>query len=334
MDSSAVTKSGTNELHGSVYEYHRNSALDARNFFDRNPSDPTRRKPPNFVQNQFGFSLGGPIVQDQTFFFGAYEGLRRRKSTTLVNIYPNEDAHNGLLPISVLDNPCPSQDIRPGGLCFIGFAPGPPGEPGVEDYLALFPIPNGVDNGDGTAEFGFPNPQPLNEDYFLIKVDHQLSDSDSFFARYTFDWSERSEWREAYSYRRESIARNQYVTLEEKHIFSPTVLNEFRFAFNRTRIADTEAANFDIDPSFFLLPERELLGLISITERGPINQFGTSTREPQHHTQNLFQIMDNVVWTKGSHALKMGFSWSRFQYNAANQAGFPGLLPGSAWMIL
>ena len=73
---SAVTKSGTNEIHGSLFEYHRNSALDARNFFDRDVKNPLQRsKPPNFIKNQFGFSIGGPIVKDQTFIFGAYEGI-------------------------------------------------------------------------------------------------------------------------------------------------------------------------------------------------------------------------------------------------------------------
>jgi hypothetical protein len=322
---SAVTKSGTNAFHGSVFEYHRNSALDARNFFDRNAKDPTERKTPGFIKNQFGFSIGGPIVKDRTFFFGAYEGLRERLTNTETNIYPNADAHNGLLPTSALDSgTCPIADQRPGGLCFIGFAPPAPGEHGVEDYLGLYPIATGPDNGDGTAEFAFPAPQPLNENYYLVKVDHQLSDSDSFFVRYTLDWSDRRAWREQYLYARESIARNQYLTLEEKHIFSPTVLNEFRFAFNRTRIHDIEVPNFDVDPSFFYLRERELLGLVRITERGPINQFGNSTREPQRHTQNLFQIIDNVVWTKGNHALKMGVSFSRFQYNSSNQAGFAG----------
>jgi len=323
---SAVTKSGTNQFHGSLFEYHRNSALDARNFFDRNASDPTERKTPGFIKNQFGFSLGGPIVQDKTFFFGAYEGLRERLTSTITNIYPNADAHNGLLPTSSLvSGTCPIADQRPGGLCDIGFAPPiDANTPGVEAYLDLWPIANGPDNGDGTAEFAFPAPAPLNENYYLVKVDHQISDSDSFFVRYTLDWSDRFRWREQYFYGGDSIARNQYLTLEETHIFSPTVLNEFRFAFNRTRVHDIELANFDLDPSFYLLPERELLGLIRITERGPINQFGNSTREPQRHTQNLFQTMDNVVWTKGSHALKMGFNWSRFQYNSANQAGFPG----------
>ena len=327
---SAVSKSGTNQFHGSLFEYHRNSALDARNFFDRDDKNPLERsKPPGFIKNQFGFSIGGPIVKDRTFFFGAYEGLRERLTTTIVNIYPNQDAHDGLIPRGrsrgVLQ-PCPRDNFGNdeaeliNGLCNIGV------NQVVAPYFDIWPVGTGQDFGDGTAEFSFPAPGPLNENYYMVKVDHQISDSDSIFVRYTLDWSDRLRWREQYLYSGDSIARNQYVTIEEKHIFSPTVLNEFRFAFNRTRVHDIEVTNFpEIDESLFLLPDREgLFGLLRITERGPINQFGNSTREPQRHTQNLFQVMDNVVWTRGSHALKMGVSFSRFQYNAANQAGFPG----------
>ena len=321
---SAVTKSGTNEFHGSLFEYHRNSALDARNFFDRDPNNPLERsKPPNFVKNQFGSSIGGPIVQDRTFFFGAYEGLRQRLTTTITNTFPNADTHNGLIPRfrgrCQNDQSGNQAQIDPAtGLCDIGV------HPVIRPYLDLYPIATGNDFGDGTAEFPFPAPAPLNENYYLVKVDHQISDSDSFFARYTFDWSDRLAVRTQYLYAGDSIARNQYVTLEEKHIFSPTLLNELRFAFNRTRVHDIELPRFDIDPSLFLLPDREgLFGLIRATERS-VSQFGNSTREPQRHTQNLFQTMDNVVWTKGSHAVKMGFSWSRFQYNGDNRAGFPG----------
>ena len=322
---SAVTRSGTNEFHGSLFEYHRNSALDARNFFDRDPLNPLERnKPPNFIKNQFGGSIGGPIIQDQTFFFGAYEGLRQRLTTTITNTFPNQDTHNGLIPR--FRGRCqPDQTGNPAqidpatGLCNIGV------NPVVQPYLDLYPIATGPDFGNGTAEFPFPAPAPLNQDYFLIKVDHQISDSDSFFVRYTFDWSDRLAWREQYLYSGESIARNQYLTLEETHIFSPTLLNELRFAFNRTRVHDLELTNFpEIDESLFLLPGREgLFGLLRIADRD-VSQFGNSTREPQRHTQNLFQTMDNVVWTRGSHALKMGVNWSRFQYNGDNRAGFPG----------
>jgi len=91
----AVTKSGTNALHGSLYEFHRNSALDARNFFDRDPINPTQRSDvPAFKRNQFGFSLGGPIVPNKTFFFGSFEGLRERLSETNIANVPSLAARN------------------------------------------------------------------------------------------------------------------------------------------------------------------------------------------------------------------------------------------------
>src|SRR5213594_2304849 len=95
----AVTKTGGNELHGNVYEFHRNDNLDARNFFDQTSK-------PEFKRNQFGATLGGPIVRDRTFFFGGYEGFRARKGESRVAVVPNANAHRGILP-------CP--ETRPAG---------------------------------------------------------------------------------------------------------------------------------------------------------------------------------------------------------------------------
>ncbi|MDA2935126.1 carboxypeptidase regulatory-like domain-containing protein, partial [Acidobacteria bacterium AH-259-D05] len=185
---SAVTKSGTNEIHGTVFEFHRNSALDARNFFDRDSKNPLERTdPPNFIRNQFGFTVGGPIQEDQTFFFGSYEGLRQRLTTTFIDIVPDEDAHNGVIP-KVFSRrsrkfECPRDNFgnrraeeTADGLCLVGVAPE------IQPYLELFPRANGeiFQPRDGTGEFLFPAPSPLNENYFVVKVDHQLSDSDSF----------------------------------------------------------------------------------------------------------------------------------------------------------
>ncbi len=298
---SAVTKSGTNEIHGTVFEFHRNSALDSRNFFDRDPLNPTvRSDPPPFKRNQFGFTLGGPIKTDQTFFFGSYEGLRERLTTSFISIFPNEDAHKGILPgedpINVPDE--------------------------VQPYLDLFPLPNGLDNGDGTGQFLFDNPQPTDEDYFVIKVDHELSDSDSFFVRYTLDYSTKSNLTETFIYGVEGTQHNQYVTIEEKHIFSPNLLNEVRFAYNRTLSQDEDMENVPVPQSLWFRPDRRAMGVLQI--RGGLSQFGTTTRTPQFHAWNLFQYMDNLVWTRGNHSMKMGTNVSRFQYNRANLARLNG----------
>ena len=309
----AVTRSGSNDFHGTLFEFHRNSALDARNFFDRDPDNPlVRSDPPGFKRNQFGFTLGGPIVKDQTFFFGSYEGLRERLGITETYNFPNTNARNGLIPRS--RGRCPSGSVPQGSLCFIDVPAA------VQPYLDLFPLPNGPDNGDGAGQFILANPQPMDEDYFVVKIDHQFSDSDSFFVRYTFDDSILKADSQ-YIYNGLSTTRNQYLTLEHKHVFSPTLLNEVRVAFNRSRSDDEDVLDPTVpavDPALFFHQGRNgLLGTLNV-QRGVVSGFGSQSRRPQFHTQNLFQYMDNVVWTMGNHALKMGVSASRFQYNQSS----------------
>ena len=318
----AVTKSGTNEFHGSVFEYHRNSALDARNWFDRDVSNPTVRSDvPPFIRNQFGFTLGGPIVKDQTFFFGSYEGLRERLTTTDISNFPNAaargDGVTGIVPR--FRGSCRGGQSLPGGLCQIDIAPE------VSPYLLLYPEPNGPDNGNGSAQFFYPNLQPTNEDYFVVKVDHQFSENDDFFARYTFSDADANRVLESVTYGRIETTTYQYLTLEEKHIFSPSLLNELRFGFTRSRTLVDEFLTPEgsgITEDLWFLPvgnSQEAgfnggVGLIQ-TRGGGIEDFGTTTGAPQRKVLNTFQLNDNLVWTRGSHALKIGANWTRFQYN-------------------
>src|SRR5213083_2881706 len=143
---SAVTKSGTNAIHGTVFEFLRDSNFDAPNFFD--PGGVT----PPFTRNQFGATAGGPIVKNKLFYFGSYEGLRQNLSLTHLSRLPNAAAHNGILPTgTVAINPL------------------------VKPYLdLLYPIPNGRDFGDGTAELRHTAIDPTNENFFVGKVDWQL----------------------------------------------------------------------------------------------------------------------------------------------------------------
>ncbi len=208
----AVSKSGGNELHGNVYEFLRNDHLDARNFFDRKskPDDP---RLPSFKRNQFGATLGGPIVHDKTFFFGGYEGFRQRKGLARVAIVPNADAHRGILP-------CPR--VRPTAGFTGSQAPCDNADtstymvnvnPSVRPFLDLYPLPNGADFGDGTAQL-FSNPkQPIDEDYTAGRVDHNFSNSDSFFARYTFDRAILNNPTQYPTLTVDALTKSQYVTL-------------------------------------------------------------------------------------------------------------------------
>lgn len=285
----AVTKSGTNQLRGGGWEFFRNSALDAKNFFD-----PPGRPIPPFTRNQFGFTLGGPIKKDRTFFFGGYEGLRERLSLSQVATVPNRDARNGILPGGQVVQV--NQTIRP--------------------YLDLYPLPNGRDFGDGTAEVLFSQRQPTDEDFFVTKIDHTFSDRDSLLVRYTFDDGSVPRPLDFPIFVSAEDSRNQYVTVEEKRIFSSRLLNTFRFGFNRSR----SDANFAlIEPGAASLPE-------AIPGRGRIpdliSQFGLSPFPhddsrpfPALNRLNLFEFSNDVNFDLGRHALKFGGIVKNFHYD-------------------
>src|SRR5437667_470705 len=155
-----VTKGGTNTLHGSLFEYFRNSALDARNFFDYKTAASNRRLPA-FTRNQFGGSLGGPIKKDKTFFFGVYEVLRQRLGVTTVSNVMSAACN------VTTNNPC----VAGGNVA-----------PMVRPLLDLFPLPNLP--GD---KFTFPFTQPTRDDYGQGRVDQIFSSADSLFGRYTIN---------------------------------------------------------------------------------------------------------------------------------------------------
>jgi len=193
-----VSKNGTNSFHGSLYEYLRNSALDARNFFDRK-TVATPRRLPAFARNQFGASVGGPIRKDKTFFLGVYEGLRERLGTTQ-------------LPTTIPASARVNVDAV------------------IQPILALFPPPN----VPGTNQYTFSFSQPTREDFGQMRVDHTYSDKDTVFARYTIDDTGQTKPIQFPQFKVIAASRNQYATASESHIFSGSLLNTFRVSLSRT----------------------------------------------------------------------------------------------------
>src|SRR5262245_4464294 len=192
----AVTRSGTTAFHGSVYEFLRNSALDARNFFDA-------RIPP-FKRNQFGGSLGGPIKKDRTFVFADYEGLRQSLGITQVDTVPSATARNGVLST---------------GTVII--------DPSVSRYLqAFYPLPNGpiLGNGD-TGIFSFAGQQVTTENYVTAKLDRKVSDRDSISGTYMRDNSIVVQPDAFDELLTNVVSRRQLLTLHEQHIFSSKFLD-------------------------------------------------------------------------------------------------------------
>src|SRR2546430_5637419 len=172
----AITRSGTNSFHGSAYEFLRNSALDARNFFE----DPTAPKAP-FKRNQFGGAVGGPIIKSRTFFFADFEAIRQSKGIAVVDIVPSNAARAGLL----CSNPAGADPTSP---CTTTQLPALANTDanGVDlkakAYLPLYPVPNGpiLGNGD-TALFTFAGQQVVNENFVTTRADHKFSEKDSLY---------------------------------------------------------------------------------------------------------------------------------------------------------
>lgn len=283
----AVTRSGTNELHGSVFEFLRNSAVDARNFFDRGQS------PPPFKRNQFGFTVGGPIKKDKTFFFGSYEALRNRLTTTSISFVPEAGVHQGIL-----------------GGATVGV------DPKVKPYLDIYPAPNGRILGGGTGEYIFANAQPTNEHYFLVKIDQSLSESDSFYVRYTFDDGSKSNLSAIPAWVETRLNRNQYLSMEEKKIISSNLINQFRFALNRNNAGGDILSQVDPGLRFIPIGDRSW-GSISIGG-GAVTGWGPSSLPKLHQILNRFDYTDSLVYTSGRHSIKTGFSFSRLQFNYVN----------------
>jgi carboxypeptidase family protein/TonB-dependent receptor-like protein len=290
---SAVTRSGTNDFHGSVYEFVRNNIFDARNFF--NPG-----ALPAFRRNQFGASAGGRIVKDRMFFFANYEGLRQRQGNTLIASVPDLNARQGLVP-NATTGQLQSVPVNPVAL----------------PYVNLYPLPNGRNNGDGTALFISNFSSRATEDYAMERMDFRLSDKDSFYWRYVFDPSESVGPEAVPIFQAPIFATDHLSVLSETHIFSGASLNEFRFAFNRTDRGQDSVPINPVNPSLSFVPG-QLFGTIAYsgvtTGSLQLSSLGTGTTR-QQFTQNLFQESDNFSTVRGAHSLKFGIDLQRIQLN-------------------
>src|SRR5207253_1520695 len=166
----AITRSGTNQIHGSAYEFLRNSALDSKNYFD------TGKIPP-FKRNQFGGAIGGPIVKDHTFFFADYEGIRQSLGISTLAFVPSVNARNGLI--------CSNPAGDPSGACSTHQITL---DPAAASYLTFYhsPDPNTeIGNGD-IASYTFSGQQVVNENFFTARLDHKFSEKNSLFGTYMF----------------------------------------------------------------------------------------------------------------------------------------------------
>jgi hypothetical protein len=307
----AAIRSGTNAIHGSVYEFARNSALDARNYFDPTPG------PLPFSRNQFGGTLGGPIIKNKTFYFVNYEGLRQDLTLPITTVVPDQDFRNGFLPCSqTILVPCdPTTNLANVGI-----------NPSIQTYLNTFPAPNGTVLGNGSALNTSSVNSPVAENYGVVRVDHTFSNSDSLFASYVIDNATLIAHPQPVLTDADK-QRNQYLSVEEKKLISPTVLNVFHFAYVRSNISVFTLFN----PDLLIVPGSGINGEIGVTGLNPIGG-----NDDSQELVNRFTFRDQLSYTRGRHSVDIGLEVVRHYVDAtipiinggvAAYAPVPGLAP-------
>ncbi len=220
-----VSKGGTNQWHGDVFDYLRNNIFDARNFFDYSYITSGNRIP-ELQRNNFGGSFGGPIKKDKTFFYAVYEGLRQNQAASIIDNVIPANCHG-----APTGNPCQTLATNATTGVVKGVV-----DPAVLPILALYPLPN----LPGTNNFYFAPVNPSTENYGQIRVDHNFSAKDSLFARYTIAPSANVTSGLYPGTALVTNGQDQFLTLAENHIFSPTVLNTIRASYSRTNIATSD----------------------------------------------------------------------------------------------
>src|SRR6266852_1026834 len=297
----AITRSGTNAFHGSVYEFLRNSALDARNFFE----DPTAPKA-SFKRNQFGGAIGGPIYKSHTFFFADYEGIRQAKGIANVNFVPSAAARQGILQCTAADV---SNNVP--GCTSTTNTKSVTVDPAVQKYLALYPV--GKCTGADVCQLVFNGQQIINENFVTTRIDHKFSKNDSLFGTYLYDKTPYSSPDSFGNVELNTLSSRQIVAVEETHSFTPIFVNAVRFGYNHERV-DNDASLKAINPaaadtSLGAFPGRDA-AFVNVTGLSPMSG-GVGGLPTYLYRWNSFQAYDDAFFNHGTHTFKFGFAFER-----------------------
>jgi hypothetical protein len=279
-----ATRSGTNQLHGEGFEFFRNDALDSRNYF--NP--PPAQKSP-FDRNQFGFSAGGPILRNRTFFFGSYEGTRQRQGIDINTPVLRDDQRAAVT------------------------------DPVSRNLLPLIPTATTI-GANGEGRFVGAATAPVDIDQFTGDVHHTIRNQDSLHGYYAWQRDERGEPTLQYTpgtgipgFGDTRQSHRQIGTLNETHIFGSNLVNEARFGFNRIHITFTPNAQLNpVDYGIQVGVDRPI-GLPLIAIQGLGLQFGGPNNFPQGRTDTTFVVSDSASYLRGAHSIKFGGEWRRFR---------------------
>jgi Carboxypeptidase regulatory-like domain/TonB dependent receptor len=282
-----VSKSGTNQFHGSAYEFLRNSAFDARNFFATSVS-PLER-------SEFGVTFGGPIRRNKTFFYGEYAGLRQEAGGPNLVAVPTADERNGTVSIPDPNNPAQTDVLQV------------PLNPVAQSILSKYPMPNQPSGVFGANTFYFLFKSPTSNNQFSARLDQHFSDKDSLFARASWGNNvaeETDAWAAVLggaNFSQSSVYNLRNYSVSETHIFSPTKLNTFMFTLNR-----------GIDGYPEVPAEATTTG--TIFDDGSLQGWGPDPFLTQYNV-NVFDPKDDFVWTTARHSLHFGAEFRREQDN-------------------
>ena len=295
---SIVTTSGSNTLHGTAFEFIRNSALDARNYFDQATI-------PEFQRNQFGGALGGPIKKDKLFLFGNYEGFRQNWGLSDVTLVPDNEARTGYLPNSS------------GVEQYVGV------NSAVAPLLNLWPVQNGPEllsngNPSGIAEAFSHPPQHINEDFGTARFDDNLSNKDLLFAVYTVDSSAATTpSANPLSYVNENL-REQVASIQEQHVVSPSLLNTARFGYSRASYFFAGLVPVSGVPGWVggdPVGAIVISGSTASNGASAITGAGANVGSNNRTARNLFTEDDHIYWTHGRNQIEAGGWLQRVQAN-------------------
>ncbi len=277
-----VSKSGTNQLHGSAFELLRNSVLDARNFFSA--------KVPPFQRNEFGVTAGGPIKKDKTFIFGEYAGYRQRLGEPTIMSVPTTLERQGVVTVTNANGQSQTLDV--------------PLNPVAQSILNKYPLPNDPTGPNGARTFNNQFKQPSNADQFSIRGDHNFSDKDYMFVRASYinnqtEYTDPVAASENPLFSSTNFNNPRNYAISETHVFSPTMVNVFAFGLNR------EVTGVSVGTQAFA---QNIFGDGSLSSYGPDNFF-------TKYVITQFIPQDKFTWTKGRHTLDIGAQFRRLRDN-------------------
>lgn len=285
----AVIKSGTNQFHGSLYEYFRNDKLNARNFFETLPGN----RKAAFKNSNYGGTIGGPLVHDKTFFFAGFEGERGRPSSSLAVTVPS------------------AADIASARTA--NAAAGRQENVLGARILSLFPREN---IPGARANFAYTVPNVIDSDNFLIKIDHRFSDRFSLSGRYVFGDGNQTfplnsgQGSQLPAYQTVVPTRVQLAGANLTQVFSPRLINETRVSLNRfAQVFSSFDAAFD--PSSIGLATGATTGGLPTIVVGGFESLGAPTNVPRGRVSQAYQFVDALVWSRGSHTVKSGVDFRR-----------------------